>query len=482
MHILFKIIKRFCFCFLILLPIINYSNNYIIFPFNSTHISLKLDENLDKFNSAESLLVEINKNQLYVTISMGNPPRNIEFYLTMDNTIYGILSGYCPIGSFSLYNPYLSKNFKSLTDYEISLGSILNAAIAEDSCALFNDISLSKVKYIDNFEFLLGNYTFSSEKIPDKYCGMVGLYKSSSNAYAYAKNFINFLKEEKIIDSYSWGIFFFDKEQSYNFEETIKNKYDGFYIAGITDEDYLNIFKTKNIINTNSIENNINFKVFFYDDKNKTEIICSQNSLAYFIVDFNYIVSEKEYYEGIVKFFFQKYIDDKICVHKSSFRVYEGKTQMIVCDSSFKKYLKYFPSIYFYSRELSFTFNLDYNDLFLEEKNKIYFLIAYKDMIQPIWKIGKIFMKKYPLIFDQDKKTISLVYLNKFKKNEDDAKKTSNFFKRFKDYLLYCLLFIGILIGLLIGRRIWNRHRKLKANELEENYQYLEHETSKIGI
>lgn len=69
--------RKHIFLFFILPFTINYSYNYIILPFNSTHISLNLDEHLDKCNSAEYLLAEINKNKLYTTISMGNPPRNI---------------------------------------------------------------------------------------------------------------------------------------------------------------------------------------------------------------------------------------------------------------------------------------------------------------------------------------------------------------------------------------------------------------------
>lgn len=64
----------------------------------------------------------------------------------MDSTIYGILTGICQDGSFSLYNPYLSKNFKSLTDYEISFGPISNDTIAEDNCIIFKDIQFVQNK------------------------------------------------------------------------------------------------------------------------------------------------------------------------------------------------------------------------------------------------------------------------------------------------------------------------------------------------
>ena len=471
-YILFKKITKISnFCFIIFL-IINQSNNYIILPFKSTHLDLNFK--LNKLDSAEYLLSEINKNQIYTTVSIGNPPKIIEFYFTMDNMIYTILSGFCPNESLSNYNPFVSQNYKNSTDFVISVGPVNNAAIVEDNCSLYNNINLTQTKYFENFEFLLGNYTYSDKgnKISDKFCGIIGLYKSSNNAYAYARNFIKYLKKEKIIDSYSWGIIFFDKDKSYNIADNIHSKYEGFYIVGITNKDYLNIFKTNNIISVNSIENNINFKIFFYDiSNNMTENVCSDNSLVHFVVDYNYILSEKEYFEKIKKIFFQKYIDNKICESKISFKSYEGITQMIVCDSIIKEYLNSFPSIYFYNKELSFTFYLDYNDLFLESNNKIFFLIAYKAMIKPVWILGKIFMKKYPLIFDQDKNTISFIYLNKFIKSENYGKKS--FYTKIKTFILYSLLFIGIIIGIFIGRRIWNKHRKLKAYELEENFEYV---------
>ena len=461
--------------FLIILFLLSRSN-YIILPFYSTNIKLNLQENINKFNSLEYLLSEINTNQIFSKIEIGNPPKIVEFYLSMDTTIYSVLSNFCPINSFSSYKPTLSKNFKNYSDYTISIGSINNAALVEDNCSLYIDLNLTKRKNIEKFTFLLGNYSSSDDKSKNKenFCGKIGLYKSFHPTYAYARNFITFLKEEKIIDSYSWSVFFFDNEKSYNINNTIQKKYEGFYIAGIRDKDFLNIFKTTDIISVNAIDNNINFKIYFYESPyNKTEIIFSDNSLVNFNLDYNYIISEKEYYEKIKSIFFRQYLDKKICVEKYSYITYQGKRNMIVCDSSFKKYLNLFPTLYFNNRELSFIFNLDYNDLFLEYEDKIYFLIVYKEMIHPIWTLGKIFMKKYPLIFDQDKKTISFVYLGKFKKKENDIKKENNYVKKYKEYCVYSLLFVGIIIGLLLGRRFWNKNRKLKANELEEKFEYI---------
>ena len=97
-------------------------------------------------------------------------------------------------------------------------------------------------------------------------------------------------------------------------------------------------------------------------------------------------------------------------------------------------------------------------------------------MYKSVWKFGKIFMKKYPFIFDQDRNTI---HLDKFDKKPNNNQvnnvenKNKNFIHRIFECFLYSLLFIGILIGIFIGKRIWNKHRKLKANELEEKFVYI---------
>ena len=80
---------------------------------------------------------------------------------------------------------------------------------------------------------------------------------------------------------------------------------------------------------------------------------------------------------------------------------------MIICDISFKNYQNSFPGVYFYSEQLFFAFNVYPEDVFYEYNNKIYFLIIHKDSITNFWRLGKIFLKKYPFMFDYDKKIIT---------------------------------------------------------------------------
>ena len=471
----------FSFIFLILITflLIKKSDNFIVLPLKFTNKKIQVYKN--STNKVNNFLSEINKNQIYAIFSIGSPPKEIEFYLTNEKTFYGILPNYCPEESVSSYNPFLSKNYEIIISNLLSVDSISKASIARDNCSFYINLNLTKYKIIDKFTFLMWNYSNINNKnsVSDKYCGIIGITKYDNDIYYYNENFINYLKKLKNIDSYSWGIIFFDKENSYNINDYILKKYSGFLIIGITEKDYFDIFKTNNIKNGYIVEtNHFDYygykydKIFFYD-LNKKEIIISNNTLFEFTLDYQYILSGKEYFEKIKHYFFKKYLENKICNEDNSTLIIGVQSQLITCDLKIKKYLKNFPNLYLYSRELSFTFNLDYNDVFIEQDNKIYFLIIGKNNIDDeVWKFGIIFMKKYPFIFDHEKKTINFINLDKFNIELNIKGKKIFFFNQFKDYFLYSLLFFGIIIGLFIGRRIWNKHRKLRANELEEKFEY----------
>ena len=215
------------------------------------------------------------------------------------------------------------------------------------------------------------------------------------------------------------------------------------------------------------------------------------------MIDNNYNIINTYHYNIIKENFFKKYISSNICLEKTLTLSSGLKEYLIICNPSMKNNLKYFPTLYFFNIKFEYTFNLDYNDLFIEINNKIYFLIVGKDMESNIWNLGKIFMKKYPFIFNEDKKTISFVYLNKFIKKDDKDKdmpntdntdanekseeNNSKVKQFFKDYYLLIILIIcvilGIIFGIYIGAKIWKK-RRVRANELDDNVDYTENENN----
>ena len=83
--------------------------------------------------------------------------------------------------------------------------------------------------------------------------------------------------------------------------------------------------------------------------------------------------------------------------------------------------------------------------------------------------MGISFLRKFNLVFDQDKKVLGYYKLNEKTFNE-------NLF--LKILLIIALIIIIILIILLIYYKTLKRIRKIRANELETNIEYIPYEKS----
>ena len=469
----------------IIITLFTFSENYIILPFKSIHITPN-EDNMKNKNEIEKILSILNNEIIYTSISLGSPSTSIDFYFSMEKYLTLINKNICFKNSKSSYNPKNSERFKIIKNHlnsEISSfyhDLNLTENITMNSFLFYLNDNINKEKdFIDNFNSQ--NYLEES----NKYCGIIGLSRYPHNPDFSFKSFIYNLKKYNYINSYSFGFFFFKDKKN-------EDDYDGFLIAGVNSDDNIDIFDNNlsGVVyaEEDSLNWAINFeRIFYYEKINGTlEYINTNNTKVEFIIDLNYIISDENYYEDLKKIYFKKFFENETC--KEEIEIVNGEyTYMIICNLNFKENMVSFPCTYFYIEQLFFAFNLCYEDLFFEYKDKIYFLILRKEHIKNYWKIGKIFMKKFPLMFDYDKKIISYSYLNRnnwnYKKSsknkekliDNNAKKNHSFNK---EYLIYIFLIIGIFIGIFIGKRIWNKNKKLKANELEEKYKYFENENN----
>ena len=172
----------------------------------------------------------------------------------------------------------------------------------------------------------------------------------------------------EMIQSYQWGIFFLDKEQSYIIEKEIQNKYDGFIISGLLENDYTNIFKENDITSSyllmgksKKIEGLFTSIYFKYLDKT---IYCERELSFGMDIDHNYIIVTKDYYENIKQYYFNQYINYTICEERTSYNS-EDKNFMIICNSTIKNDLEKFPSLQLFNLDLHFQFNLIIKNSFL---------------------------------------------------------------------------------------------------------------------
>ena len=477
--------------FIIISIIINFSKSMFVFPFKSTNLSTNIGNNA----VIDDILFQLNKNQLYTSIEFGSPSKKIDFFLSLEIKMFAVLKNYCPEESNSSYIPENSKNFIPSIYYNLTFSKITKGKVGEDNCILYYDLSLKNKMFIHDFKYLLG-YSSINISSNNNYCGILGLYHKLERDILYFKSLASFLKGKREIDSYSWGIFYFDEEKTYNISENIQNEYDGFLIVGITENDYLNIFNTSRVINDYWVETEenyvgINYQKIFFFNKNEIQYLANNSTLINFVLDNNYNIFNTIHYNIIKDNFFQKYIEKNICTEKISNLCNGFQDHIIICESTMNKYLNLFPTLYFFNKEYEYTFNIDYKDLFTILNNKIYFLIIGRDMpVKNIWSFGKKFIKKYPFIFNEDKKTISFVFLNKYEKMKkikiDENKDIENDSKIKKEeelknstnikilIFIFIGIFIGIIVGIIIGKKLWKK-RKERANELQENVEYNEY-------
>ena len=129
--------------------------------------------------------------------------------------------------------------------------------------------------------------------------------------------------------------------------------------------------------------------------------------------------------------------------------------------------MKSFPKLKFYHNELNYTFELDYNDLFIEENDKL-ILMVFLDEIKMTWSLGKPFLKKYSFLFNQDTKFIGF-----YIKKEINIDISDNNVKKIvlKICFIAFSLILLFILGIEIGKYYFGKKKK-PLNVLEEDYDY----------
>ena len=468
--------------YFLIISYVSIGTNYILFPF--TIKNPPIDPN--NIIIASSYLKYLQNNILSSKIYVGSPQKEVELYLTMDQYFFTLAKGFCLPNSISNYVPSESNSYEKTTTTVFS-SFFTNGILSKENFTFYNNSNL----IVNKIEFIYGIASSDIFDItdPDKICGYLGLQASSGSIYIESYSLIYELKSKGIIDSKKWGIKFYDE----------KNGYDGALFLGINEKNYneiLNMDK-KPYINYNYssvyslqyLTKNVNWEIKFdeiYYEINGRNYTFNKSLQGQFLVDYNYIISNEDFFNEIKNNFFDKYINDNICfvdkneTYKKSKDDNEQLIHMIICDKNkFKDMMNKFPNIYFIHRELNEIFEFSYKELFQEMGNSYVFSIFFDENNKNRWIFGRIFMKKYLFIFDLDQKLIT--YLPKYdddKKNnlDNDNNSDNNFKIIILEILLVVFLLVGIVLGFYFGKLKWDKNRKKGSNELNDDYNYIEND------
>lgn len=424
------------FHFLLILLIIKLNNFKIIkFPFKR-----KLNTNLNENNLIESLYF----NEIYTEIEVGEPSEKFNIFIKLQQ-----------FPTFLITEDYLeakSKKFnqnKSKTFEYIEQNSSINYYIFDFYHGLLSKdifyLNNKKIK-IEKLKFILAK-DLSQNAI--EYSGELGLkLQSHYSSFNNTINIIYQLKEKKIIDKFSFYL-------KYNKED------EGELIIG----DYLhnidNGFKESEFIfiQIPIVSNVLNYAMtnnFGYIENEKIINYTFFISLQY---EFGLIQSIPEYYFKIKKKFFGNFPNE--CLEKEFKKENLKDKTFIYFVCSKKVDLKNFPKLIIENLEMKYNLTFNYEDLFFNYNDKNYFFIVFEKPFNSYqnWIFGKPFFKKYLIMFDRDKKRIAIYNSSKTKIS-----------------IPYNLIIIVTLLLIILYKIFYDKvhvKRKLRANELDDDYIYI---------
>lgn len=460
------------------------SNFSLIFPFKT--IEKEEPELTTSYNVTitNEIMKNIFLNELFLKLEIGSPPQKINLRVSVNSNDFFVSK---EDATFEKNYPKKQGNFyynnsKSST-FEIQpnkKGNVYFSHIHESEYVMdnikFHTTDKNKQINIKQFEFFLAH------RVSGPNHGIVGLKISPHSKIK--EDFLSSLKKYNLIKNKIWYLDFNnyningnlvignyphfdnnivkkDKTKYYDinhFEKiysiTYNEKWDStwglnfnkIFLQNITTSDYFEILNTNEKCKNAILNPNLG-------------VIIGSHSFKY-IFEVNYL---------------NKYLNSGIC-YQPILRInrnYEQKSYYYYyCRSSYIEHMKKnFQPIIFEHKEFKFNFTLEFDDIYIKKNNYIFLRIIFDESNQN-WLFGSPFFSKYTLFFDSDSKEIGFYSPNI---NNNIIKENYNKNKNPFTSKIFFQFFIGIfllIVGIYLGKKIYGLKRKLRANELEDKFEY----------
>ena len=300
-------------------------------------------------------------------------------------------------------------------------------------------------------------------------CFNIGFKAYCRNVRENSLNIIQQLKVRDVIKNYDWSIIFEN-----NNNKSIIYPEQGVFLIGAKPHEYnRELFNENDLFGSGSISDELlpffNFKIndVYFESNNSEKIYITNFDIVQLIPTYGLIKGPQNYESLLETYFFNNFISEKKC-----FKEYQEKDNLksfrtFVCNNTedIKKELKQkFPTLKLKQKNFLYTFELNYDDLFKEKGDKIYFLVWFSSHIATSWELGHPFTKKYLFNYNYDNKYV--YFYNKIKYDEDDKNQPSNDNYVLKIVVVVILLIVATCIGFIIGA-LFKRRKKSVAQELE---------------
>ena len=431
-------------------------SSYLIFPFKTRITKIENSE-----NNITLLFRSLQDNNIYINMDVGKPRQTIEFFLRSDSEIIYISEKNKTDLNPSYNNPIIYDVNSDINKFfDKNKSTTLN--ISSQSLSVFNDIG----KYSDDIMYFKTNKnqielrtSFGLLKSTrGNMPGVIGLKLLKYEQYR-PYNLLAQLKSIDAINSYYWMIDY-------------TSDYEGNLIIGeqphIFDPQR---FKEENLINAYTfVYRTITEWGLRFDD------ITFQNSNfrpfleCLFKYDLNFIYGIDNFEKELDKYFNESIINGTCFKEKVKYP-YSPHTFFYCNKEKYKDKVRDFPPLIFEHKELNYTFELNYKDLFIEKYDKLILLVFFDDYGLD-WKLGKPFLRKYSFLMNPDSKAVGFYGKNNldYKYNKDD---TDSFEVKKILKIVFIIIAVAILLilGIFIGKYYF-KERKKRINAIDDDYEY----------
>ena len=504
----------FNYCKIYLLYILLFPvNNFLAFPFGT--INLRCNQSSDYFS-------KIFSNDIYINLTLGTPNQMVKALLKMEFDEFLIYNNAYKYNESSSYQN-LDKNKQSYSYFlkEKKSEDIFYFQNFNSYNELLNNEGKSEYKKVIstlmNFKLVINNgkdfsinWSTNDKKSPllNNY-GIVGLRYPVNN---YSLLFVHNLKQNKVINNYSFSLIFSDyinNIKNSNINYNIDNN--GYFILGedlngdeINDIKYTRAEKRYSMIEWEIIFDEIySYQSSQNKEGSNSKYVINKAHQVELVVNKPYIVGTKEYESFIYDNFFKDLMNKDVCnkAFISINNIYYG----YICDNSSELFTSaLFPDLHFYNRELQEIFNLTKKDLFYYEKNYnnkdehfCYFMILFSNiklsMEKTKWSLGIPFFKKFRFMFDYDKKLVGFYsnmtcFISRGNvQNGNKSNKKIMIGDNYNGNLKISVIIILIIVILFLIYFIYIKYfskikRKNKLNELDDDYDYETYKKEQLNI
>ena len=398
----------------------------LIFKIKSSYIKLPFR----KFSTYQKEINYFNyleKNDIAIIFEIGTPFQSIPIYINFE-----LYSFY--ISGQNLNGKYNENSSSTLKKKQLSYfySEVLNEGYESEDKFKLKDISNKEI-IISDFNFIIPT-KLNEHKIDNFIPSSLGLkIQDSPDIKNYG--FLYILKQKEIIDSFGWTIKYLNNEEGEIIIGGYPHEYDKEY-------DISKFKNTKAEKRGAQVYWDLKFQYYLTDKQD------FRNCHAQFDISFGFIKANFIYKNYLINEFFQ---------FKNNCFIYNNTNyDYFICNSNEK--ISDFPKLILFHKDLNYSFEFNYKDLFIQKDNQLYFLIVFEKKSQSIeyWILGKPFFKKYQLVFESDRKLMG-IYTEKEKKQLNVS------------WIIVFILFIILIILIIfIIQKYKNLPKKIKANELLE--------------